>query len=160
MLENITSSIISIIGFTVNCTTMFLIFPSKRDLRFSITALILFLFVFIAAGRVLPVLTSDYTGLRGLVCLPIMIWLFRGQVFQKIFAFFLQYFLSLFLGFFVLTIPAIFIPAGSSIYSIVCLIMALIVYVGYITLVIIYGRNMFQKLFIDGHRGEWGLYTF
>ena len=107
-----TFDILGAVMLAVNCVTMFLTFPTKRSVRFSAGFLSVFAVAFVTLATLVDVTGMETYGLRGLFFLPVMLWLFRGQVFQKVFAFFLQYFLTVLQRAVASAVTAIFLPAG------------------------------------------------
>ena len=154
-------SVIGIVTLATNITTMFLSLPRKYSLRFSIgifaaaVAVFLVLINFSAIGAY-PLALK----LAGLIFLPIVILLFRGQLFQKIFAFFLQFqFVALCVAASDLLADCI-VPREHEYAPFVRLIISLVLLAGYLALVLKFGRRVFQRLFVDRRRREWALYAF
>lgn len=172
--EVILLSILGTVQLTINISTMFLTLPAKRSVRFSIVLLLVFTLILFGTLFLTGLINNDLANLVGLVYLPIMLWLFKGHIFQKTFAFFLQYLLttlqisvavatvSLFSGNENSSATVVGLMANSASKTEILFIFALIsvLFAVYTFLVIKYGRVVFQKLFIHGHPSEWLLYSF
>ena len=151
-----TTVVLNFATLIVNCATMYFIFPVRRSYLFSFCILALCTAVVVVIIRVMG---DEMSGLRGLLFLPVMLALFRGQIFQITFAFFLQYFITALIISLTSAIIAVFVPVGTEIYEIAGLIVTLMLYAGYITVLFAFGRRLIKKLFVDGRRGEWALYA-
>jgi len=158
MTANIAMTITAVMVLSVNITTMFLTFPCRYKLPFSIGILVLFTAAYYPLANS-GVMVLERFSLQGLAFLPLMLWLMKGQFFQKIFAFFFQLFLTVFLSTLSSLAVSLIVPVDSRVYYTVRLFVFIIVFAGYITLVIKFGRRMFGKLFVSGKRGEWAFYA-
>ena len=144
----------------VNFLTAFLILPCKRRLRYSIC---LFL-VYTIAVTVLLNLTGAVNNtfimnLSGLLFLPMVILLYRAQFFQKVFAFFMQYqFTALQISLASALIEMI-IGYNNEFAPVSLLVLLVLMFSVYLTIVFLFGRRIFQKLFIQGRTDEWALYS-
>ena len=159
MNANAIISIISVIGLLINLATMFITFPAKRGYLFTIGILIPYTAAATALLHISGFLFARLPGLRGIIFLPVILWLFRGQIFQKTFAFFLQYFLTLLQSTLAMAVVELFVPRGGDAYYVIYTVILLIMFAGYITLVLKFGRRVFQRLFAGGQQSEWALYA-
>lgn len=144
----------------INCTTMILTFPGKRSLPFTVGALVLFSIAFYSSLYFLGIIVPDKGGLPGLAYLPIMLLLFKGKLFQKVFAYFLQFLLTSFQVALAEAIGGFFTRFGGEVSFIVFHATLAILLTTYIIIMLKVGRNIFNKLFIHGRHAEWALYSF
>lgn len=144
----------------INCTTMIITFPSKRSLGFTIAALLLFSAAFYTLLSVTVTVVPDKGGLPGLIYLPIMMALFEGRFFQKLFAYFLQFLFTAFQIALAEAIGGFFFRYGEKVSFVVFLLILFLLFTVYIVLVFKYGRRVFEKLFTYGRPAEWALYSF
>ena len=148
------------VTLAVNYTTMFLTLPRRYGLRVSIAAPVAFTVVYGFALHLTIGMDYMFGGPRGLVHLPLIMLLFKGQLLQKVFAFFLQLLFTRLQASFAGFIAGFFTPPGGDAYFQLRLIVLSAMYSIYITLVYFFGRRVFQKLFVAGQRTEWALYAF
>lgn len=145
-------------GITANIISMMIIFPRKKSLAFTIT-------MFAAVSAALSgFLTFTHTwgefgGAMCIVYIPLFIFLFRGLLFQKLFAFFMLVLLAIWQLRLGIALAQIFAPRGSDDYSrlLFCIVMPF--YIAYTVLIYLFGRKLFGKLFVHGRTIEWVLYT-
>ena len=152
--------IMMLVMLSINYTTMFLSLPRRFSIPVSIAIPIAFtvvinLVLYKAAG-----IENMFGGPRGLVHFPVIILLFKGQFFQKLFAFFLQMMFTAVQSFFAGIIAGFFIPAESESYYLLRLILVCAMLMVYCVLIFFHGRHIFQKLFIHGRTSDWALYAF
>lgn len=151
----------SMISMTINFVTMLVIFPARYGKRVSVGAFALFtiafyLFILPLTGSMNPM----YGSLRGLFFLPLIIFLFKGSLLQKVFAFFLQIVLTGIVFYLTESGVKLFIEDGTKLYYLVWFVAEFIVYALYVVLVFLFGRRAFDKLFISSRPLEWSLYIF
>lgn len=160
MSDNTILNIASFISVSTHLFVMLLIFPFKRSARLSIGIFILFTAALFASSYFINIEVTVISNLfRGLLYLPLSLFLYRGQFFQKVFSFFLNFLITAFLAALSLEISRLFVPFKSDGYFICFLIVYLIIFAGYNTLLILFWRRIYRKLFIDGRRTEWILYS-
>ena len=97
--------------------------------------------------------------IRGLTFFPLIIWLFKGLFFQKVFAFFMQLTLISILNIIIGTIAVLFIPLGEYWFFLLLIITALIILSLYLFLIWRFGRRLLEHLFSYGSKKEWALYS-
>lgn len=172
--EIILLSALGVVQLTINITTMFLTLPSKRSVRFSVLVLLTFTLTVFGTLFITGQINNDLVNLVGLIYLPVMLWLFKGQLFQKIFAFFLQYLLTTLQISLAVTAVSLLTGNENNAATVVGLmansennadvifvfILVMVMFAAYAVLMFKYGRLVFQKLFIHGHPAEWALYSF
>jgi hypothetical protein len=144
----------------INCTTMILTFPGKRGLPFTIGALVLFTAAFYAVLYLTGMIVPDYGGLPGLLDLPVMILLFEGQFFHKVFAYFLQFLLTAFQVALAEAVSGFFARFGGEVSFVVFLSALAVLFTAYVSLMFKFGRRVFDRLFVYGRPAEWALYSF
>lgn len=163
-MDKITLIILQIVTPCVNFTVMLITLPRRWKLGYTLLAFAaVLLFIRFPVNTLFTSLGT--TGvfrsvLNGFVYLPFLLVLIRGQLFQKIFAYFMQMTLSAFQLLLVSGIAAILFPVGSDGYALFSFIALLVMYIGYITLMFIYGRRFVKKLFVDERPVVWGVYSF
>lgn len=142
-----------------NFTNIFLCLRPKRGMVFTIGVLA----ACVAAVHCLVVFVlSGHTPLErfsGLLFAPVMLLLFKGQTFQKLFAIFMPYQLGALTTHLADAIVGVSIgyqhPNATAVYVVLSLVML----GGYMLLVRLYGRRLFERLFVESGRGEWVLYS-
>lgn len=146
------------LALAVNITTMFLCMRPKLGTRFTLGVL--------AGCAVLVVVVTRIAGLdgfilnfNGLVFLPVVLLLFHGQVFQKVFAFFMQYQFSMLMISLADAITGLTVGYESPYTPAVMLALVMLLIGAYLTTVLRFGRRLFERLFVDGRRGEWMVYS-
>lgn len=152
-----------IMGLVVQIVTIIqiiIMLPAKRSFRFTVIALSVFAAAYYCFLHFTGSIFLSNSGLRGLVWLPPVLLLFGGQFFQKVFAFFLQYLLSFLQYSLETAVIGLFLQPGSEMFYLVCTITGVILFSAYITVMFIYGRGFFQKLFSYGSERVWALYAF
>ena len=152
--------IIRILTLAVNLTSVFLMLPSRYKWFHYVVACALYTAAYFAVLPFLHFLDALDVTIRGLIYLPLVVFLLRGLFFQKIFAFFLAYLLTVFQATFAQILADALIHTESSAYPFVWLAIVLCMYAGYVFLLFRFGRKFFQKLFVGGRRSEWALYAF
>ena len=146
------------LALIVNITTMFLCMRSKRSKLF--TLLVLAGCAVLIAGAIrIAGLSGFILNFSGLLFLPVVLWLFKGQTFQKVFAFFMQYQFSMLMISLADVVTALTVGHESNIAWVVMLLLTLLFIGAYLTAVLRFGRRLFDRLFIDGRRNEWMVYS-
>ncbi|MCL2233003.1 MAG: GHKL domain-containing protein [Treponema sp.] len=116
------------------------------------TALLLVLNFFTGYMARLPVSNS-------FMYLPLVLIMFKGHIFQILFSFFSQTFISLALTLLLIMLFGFLGLHGSVEYFILMLIAICFVFISYIVLVLRFGKPLLKKLFDGGKRAEWALYS-
>jgi len=156
-------TVMSIMGpviILINTAVIILTLPGKRGLPFTLSVFALFIAAFVAAISFFIGLVPDYGGLFGFVFLSVVIYLFKGKLFHKVFAFSLQFLIASSISNIALTISDSLIPYGENTAALVLLISLLSMFAVYVALMIKFGRRLFEKLFEYGSQKEWALYSF
>ena len=141
---------------TVGALTICL--PRRRSLSFTVAAFAVFNAALLTANHFtgymarLPVSNSW-------LYLPLVLALFRAHVFQILFSFFSQTFISLALTLLLIMAFGFLGFYGSAEYFVMMLVAVAVVFVCYIVLVLRFGRPLLKKLFNGGSRAEWALYS-
>lgn len=157
---NIVITVISMFILAVNCANLFRMFPSRFDLRVSISMMVLFAAAHIAYIFMSGPVSYNYGGLRALVYFPLLLFLLKGQLFQKLFAFSLELVLTVSVFFLEGIMIQQFVSYDSDTYYMILLVASLLIYTVYLLLVYKYWRHIFDKLFAYGRPAEWALYSF
>jgi len=132
--------------------------PRRRSLPFTVAAFALFTAVLLTLNYFtgymarLPVSNSW-------AFLPLILVLFKGHIFQVLFSFFSQTFISLTLALFFIMLFGFFGLYGGAGYFIMMLAAITFAFVCYIVFVFRFGRPLLKKLFDGGKRAEWALYS-
>lgn len=159
MSENLGMTVGGLITVAVNYILLFMIFPCRYNKRLSITITILFTAIYYYFLYSSGMASTVLGGFRGLVHLPLIIVLFHGQFFQKTFAAFLVMLVNGLLINPVRLIVRTLAPVGSAEYYMYLILLLLIIYIIYIVIMLMFGRNFFEKLFVNGRRIEWSIYS-
>jgi hypothetical protein len=152
-----------LIGISIlitNGISLIIVLPRKFHLTVTISLFVAYSIAFFVALDFLGAIVPDNAGLPGLAFLPIVLFLFKGNLFQKIFAYFLFFILTSFLFAISEAISHLFIRYGENVPMFVFLIMLpvfLIVYIGFLYKT---GRHFFKRLFELGTTKEWAFYSF
>ncbi len=151
--------IIGPVTIIVNVATLIVFLRPKYGVLFTIG-------VFVAttiAGHIQMMLTgmldSTASKFMGVMFIPLHIWLFRGQVFQKIFVFFLQHQIVALETFFVEMLVAITVGPDSSFALPMFLGLCVPLLGVHMTVVFRHGRRLFERIFKEGRRLDWALYA-
>jgi len=91
--------------------------------------------------------------------LPFVFILFKAPVFQILFSFFSQVFISLALALLLILAFGFLGLYGSVEYFILMLIVISLIFVCYIVLVLRFGKPLLKKLFDGGNKPQWALYS-
>jgi hypothetical protein len=102
---------------------------------------------------------DSYGGVRGLAFFLMFAWLLKGGFFQKLFAFFLPYLLTMWLFTVVEAILKLLMEHGTGAYYVTLTAVTLTVFAGYMAALIKFGRPLFKRLFEPGRPAEWALYS-
>ena len=160
MLTYIQTDVIPLFVLVINLSIIFRTFPTKYTLRFSIAMFILFTVVIHIVFFLIGIFGINFWGWRGILYFPIVIWLFKGRLYQKLCIVFFQHLLTLLLSFLVAAILRIFVPDKSDLYYILLLAMSVIAFVAfYFAMISKYGRLLMKKQFESGRPSELMLYT-
>lgn len=143
----------------INIVSLFLCFRPKYGLPFTFA-------VFTVYGLAVHflynplVIQTPFAPFGGIILLPAMVLLFRGQTFQKVFAFFMCGQLSSMQVSIADALISSIIGADSAIAQTAFAALALFLLGVYLVLVLRFGKRLFQRLFVDGRRSIWVLYSF
>ncbi len=142
-----------------NIMTIFFCLRPKRGLPFTICMLafwVLSVHIFILAS---PDLNPLLVRAIGIVWIPAMLFLFKGQAFQIAFAMFLPYQLGALTTHLADALVGVTIGYQSP-YALAAYVALSLIFLGvYITFILRYGRRLFERIFVEGKRGAWALYT-
>ena len=151
--------VISLAIIVINYVSMLFSFPARYRLRYTILVIILSAIVFFAIIYLTNSPRTSYGGLRGLFFFPILVWLLKGGFFQKLFAFFLPYLLTMWLFTFTEAVLKMVMEYGTGAYYLTLMTVTLIVFAGYMVVLIMFGRRLLKRLFEPGSPGEWLVYS-
>ncbi len=105
---------------------------------------------------------SGYTPLErlsGLLFTPVMLLLFEGQAYQKLFAIFMSYQLGTLTTHIADAFVGVTIGYESPNATATYVVLSLIMLGTYMLLVQLYGRKLFDRMFVENGSGEWALYA-
>jgi hypothetical protein len=160
-MREITTTVFPVFVVFANFSVAFLCLPRKKSLLFTLAVFGAVAAANFAADIVIARLgINDPTKIfRAYTYLPVIILLFRGLTFQKVFAYFapMTFAATLVLPFEILT--RLFLPFGEFWYWLAMLILPTAVLLIYIILIRRYGRSLIEKLFAQGSEKEWALYA-
>jgi len=146
------SSTVITVGALVICLPRRFSLPVITAAFAAFTAILLTLNYFTGYMAQLPI-SNSWTYL------PLVLILFRGHVFQILFSFFSQTFISLALTLLVIMTFGFLLPYGIVEPFILMLVIIAVVLIGYIVLVFRFGKPLLKKLFNGGKKVEWALYA-
>ncbi len=146
-----------------NIVAIYLCLRPKRRITFTLLVLLAYA---VAVHGVLMILLrfvgaiSVFMGsLVGILFLPVFVFLFRGQVFQKVFAFFIAFQLSGLLTAFTEMLVGVTVGYQNPRAQLVLLILSLLLLCVMMLLLRMFGRPLFARVFIDGEHANWALYS-
>ena len=140
-------------------TCLIMALPCRYSLRFTVVVLALLSFAVFLFSRLTGLMSVVPPGLIGILYIPVLIWLFKGMLFQKVFAVFFQLMLAAFQARLVEAVVSLFIPEQNERFNLTFLICTLVLYSIYAFLVYRYGRRFFESLYVHGQQWEWALYS-
>ena len=143
----------------INVTTMHTALRRKYKLVFSISMFVLFdivLYTFLIITGETPGATRSITGFT---FLPLVIWLYRESLFQKIFAVFLALQFTVGLTSLAGGFADLLTRSESGEYTLIHFSIGFVLLSGYFILILRFGRNVFTKLFEHGRHKEWVMYS-
>lgn len=160
MLINAMMPVLGPIVLVCNIITIFFCLRPKRGLAFTVCMLAIW------ASSVHIVLTLVFPGLHpiavravGFIWIPMMLFLFKGNPFQIVFGMLLPYQLGALTTHLADALVGVTIgyqnPNAIAVYVSLSLIFLAI----YMVLILRYGRHLFERIFVEGRRSEWALYT-
>jgi hypothetical protein len=143
----------------INYIAIFIMFPRKYSAHVTIAVLAAFYVSFYVMLYTTDIITNLFGGWRGLVHIPLLALLTKGQFFQKIFGFFFSSSVMVVLLIFSTAATELIMEYKSDIGYLFSFILAMTLYCCYVVFLRLYGRRFFKKLFITGQLTEWGLYA-
>ncbi|MCL2208879.1 MAG: GHKL domain-containing protein [Treponema sp.] len=151
------SVVMGIATIVITAISFFICLPRKYSMTVTIIAF--------AALFILLIVLNHFTGHinklplpNGWPYIPLVIILFNGHVYQKLFLLFSQLFMSLAIILFFSMIFGFFVPYGSAKIFFMMLAIVLLVSAGYIIFIFRFGRELLKKFFIGGSKSEWAFY--
>ncbi|MCL2809564.1 MAG: GHKL domain-containing protein [Treponema sp.] len=147
-----------------NSIFMILCLPLRKTLFFAFIVITIMI-VLNAAADILFInygvfeIVSNFSFIRALLYIPILIWLLKGLFIQKIFAFLMQIIFIDALSTFIGSLVSIFYPFGENWFYFSFLILSFLIFAVYIILVYFFGRRLLKRLFEYGQKREWFLYS-
>jgi len=130
--------------------------------RFSLPVIIAAFAVFTAILLVINYFTGYMAWLpvsNSWAYLPLVLILFKAHVFQILFSFFSQAFISLALTLVVIMAFGFLGLYGSFEYFVMMVVANILIFICYIIFVFKFGKSFLKKIFNGGSRGEWVLYA-
>jgi signal transduction histidine kinase len=160
-MKEITTTIFPVFVLFANFSVVFLCLPRKKSLRFTV----LVFGAAVAANFIADIIIGhlgidDPTKLfRAWTYLPFIIYLFKGLVFQKVFAYFAPMTLAGTLVIPTEMLARFIMPLGEFWYWLAMLLIPTAVLLTYVLLVRRFGRGLIERLFSYGSEKEWALYA-
>ncbi len=146
-----------------NILAIFLCLRPKRGTLFTLCALAVYSLAVHGVIQVVAMLAGTVTAflgsLIGLLFLPVYIWLFRGQVFQKVFAFFITFQITGMIASFADMLVGMGIGFQNPHAQIILLVLSLLFLGAEMLLLWLFGRRLFERVFVEGSRVKWALYA-
>jgi len=152
--------IIRIAILCVNCIFTVAIFPGRLKKYEMYIVLIIYTIILYSLLLITGSLYDNKSNMRGLVYFIVFLILLKGPFFQKTFAFFQQYLLTLLIFSFYETLFILLfgIPVNTVSKIIYCVLNA-IIYGAYVFVLFRYGVKTFKRLFSQGNNLEWLVYS-
>ena len=163
MTETTVISIIGLVMLTTNMSSTFFLFPRKRGLLSTIIIHVLSAIAYLAVLSLIGPLRPAYEFIRvviGFGLIPLVIFLFKGELFQKVFAYFMNFLLTFLLLTFFREMPNIIPNSGTRRYNVMWLIFGLVLFASYIFIMFKFGCHFMKRLFAYGSWLEWLIYSF
>ncbi len=157
---NQTMPILGPVVLIINFAIIFMCLRPKHRLRF--TVVILGAMTACIQGLTVWMLTFNPQLVRylGILYIPLVLWLFKGQAFQKLFAFFTPVQLTILTTHVADAIVGATIGYESHRAQIMYICLSLVLMCGYVLIVLRFGRRLFERLYEGGGHGVWALYAF
>lgn len=152
-------NLISLVSVAGHFIVIFRILPLKRSLHSSIIIYALYTAtIFIFSYFLYTEITVTVNLIRGLLFIPIYLFLFQGQIIQKLFAFFLSFLLTAFQAALTLEIARYIAPFGTTQYFICFAVLFCILFFAYLVFLFLFWHVIFRRMFSEDRRTEWILY--
>ncbi len=160
MILNQAMPILGPVVLVINFAMIFMCLRPKYNMLFTILA-VGAMSVCIQAFTVW-LLTFDPPLVRylGIFYVPLIIWIFNGQAFQKLFAFFIPVQLTILTTHIADALVGATLGYASPHALAAYLCLSLVFLSAYVLLVRRFARGIIDRLFVGGGRGEWALYAF
>ena len=155
-LDIVTLLVYKILGLVVNVTTI--IICLKRRLSLPLTIILFFITGIIS---VIVNYASVYYGFYlpdGIVFVPLMLFIFKDNIFRKLFAFFAPMFVSIAIFNFLQMTFGFFVPYGTVQMYMLLIVFLSITFSIYFLLVLRYGKKFLNMLFGDRAAKQWILF--
>ncbi len=157
MADDIVLYFLNILALLINLATIFLCLPRRRSILFFITT--------VAAATIVATAGFSAFGIgieipfiRGIIYLPVILYIFEGYFFKKIFIFFAQLFIGrVLLTWLSLDIPRFILNGEPPVLPVI--IIAVLSSALYMFLVLRYGKKLLDRLYEGGTNKEWALYS-
>ncbi len=144
----------------VNLGLMFLYMRPKRGVLFTLGALLAFAvfmhFVMVFTGT----LGSEPELYIPIIYLPVVILLFQGPALQKVFYCMMQHQLTALETFVADMLVGVAIGSDSPYALPMFLALSFVLLGAHVTIVLRYGRRLFERMFVDSRFVDWALYSF
>jgi hypothetical protein len=159
MSESIALTLSAVFTNITSYSILSISFPIRYSRRRSAAAISVFLILFHTVLWVFGWETSLLGGFRSVVHIPLLLILYRGQFFQKIFAFIYIVMLNGLIMLFTAAIAGLFTEANSERFFALWILLLAVLEGGYLCTLFKLGRGFFGRLFVNGSRMEWALYS-
>ncbi len=143
----------------VNITAMFLCMRPKRGMVFTICVIAAFTVAFHPLTIIMVEVNPPLTKFMGILYLPLMLSLFKGQIFQKVFAFMMPYQLGALPTHIADALIGITIGYENPHAIVIYTVLSVVMLAAYMTLMLRYGRHIIMRMFVEGRLVDWALYS-
>ena len=145
------------IVLAINVITLHIALHRRYSLRFSVGMFVLLDLVLIVLIRFAGLTSVLLRGVVGFAFLPLVIWLFRELLFQKVFAVFLVLQLTVGISWLAGDFVGLFEQHGAMpAFRLLTVVLFMAVYCFFLFK---FGRGFLSKLFEHGRQAEWSLYS-
>ncbi|HBU12665.1 MAG TPA: hypothetical protein DEB31_08060 [Clostridiales bacterium] len=142
-----------------NIIIMFLCLQPRRGTLFTLCMLAINAVVVHLLTLLVGMWDMSLVRFCGILFLPGFLLLFRGHPFQIAFAFFMQYQVTALPTHIADALVGATIGYESPYAMTMFLVISLVLLAIYLALVLRYGRRLFDRMFLDGRRGVWAVYS-
>ena len=157
VIHELMSGVMALATITITSMSFIICLPRKFPIPVIIAA-----FVLLSAGLLLiNQVTGHINNLpvpNGWPYIPLIIFMFKGHVFQKLFLLFANFFISFSIIIFFSMTFGFFVKYGSFQIFLMMTIAVFITFTIYIILMLKFGKQLLKRLFDSGSKKEWGLH--
>ncbi|HCC37601.1 MAG TPA: hypothetical protein DEQ14_08285 [Treponema sp.] len=160
MLVNTIMPILGPIVLCANITIIFLCMRPKHGVIFTVAVLAVFaVAVHFLTTLIVQSLTPSLVRFTGVLFAPVMLLLFKGRTFHKLFVFFMPYQLGALLTHIADALVGATIGYQNPHAVTMYLVLSLVLLGVYMLFVGLFGRRLFDRMFEESRNGAWALYS-